>query len=147
MSDFRARIRGLLRFDGTRATHLAEDLQYSMVYALPCLLLGSLIDAAVHPLYPEEELNSWWLFWRAVGVLMMQTLLMVFCVFYIRKAAALVPTLVDLTGGRYVPHLNSAEFLGGLTMAVFFVGAQTSMQEQTRRVRHFLFPGQRRMQS
>jgi hypothetical protein len=140
--DFGERFVSLVRFDRVRITRILENVQYGAVYAFCALFLGSLLDHVVRPLYPKGEPKdplTWRGFWRVAGAVVVQVILNVIVVFYMRKLADLMPPVINLAPHTYLPHYHVTEFTGELALALVFIATQTTLLDQVGRARRFLF--------
>ena len=108
----------LVKMDSERATHLLELVYYSLLYAGVGMIAGSALDQLFPPLNSKIETQH--LIWEIVG----QTIVIVVCVFYIRKLVQLVPFFLNLSSNY---ELGSAtEYQGEFVLGLIFISIQTS---------------------
>ena len=136
---FGERLGSLLALDCYRVTRILETAQYAVLYAVICLPVGLLIDAACRRLYPDPDERGVFTgarLWRAMGVAVLQVVLSAISIIYVRKLADLVPFAFNLCPWKYVPHYHVEEVFGEVAIALIFVGIQVTLVKKLEQIRN-----------
>lgn len=112
---FEQRLESLLAMDSIRQSQLFEIIQYGFLYIFASFFIGSFVDTLFS--LPDEKTSTGKLLLEIV----LQSLLFVLSVFYIRKLVKLVPLAVSSKG--YRPY-ETAEYSGEMIIAVVLVATQ-----------------------
>lgn len=112
---FEERFQSLIAADRIRFMQLFEILQYGFLYILVSFFLGSFFDTLFTA--PDEKTPTEKMFLEVI----LQSLLFVISVFYIRKLVKLVPLAISAKGFR--PY-ETDEYSGEMIIAVVLVATQ-----------------------
>jgi hypothetical protein len=122
------RIQKLILFDEVRVMELLESLQFGIAYLVVGFMTGTLLDWAF-PAYNEEKG-----FWEVFREVVLQCVLLIIVVFYIRKIVKVMPFLFvinfDINGdGKIRPYhpYSSTEYSGEIMIALAVVGSQFNL--------------------
>lgn len=127
-SYMKMRIEKLLLLDEVRVMEILESLQFGIAYLVVGFTTGSLVDWAF-PAYNEEK-GFLEVFYEVV----LQCVLLIIVVFYIRKIVKVMPFLFvinfDINGdGKIRPYhpYSSTEYSGEIMIALAVVGSQFNL--------------------
>ena len=112
---FEQRFKSLFAADTIRFMELFETLQYGFLYIFVSFFVGSFLDTFFS--LPDEKTSTGKLMIEVI----LQSLLFVISVFYIRKIVKLVPLAVSVKGFR--PY-ETDEYSGEMIIAVVLVATQ-----------------------
>ena len=140
-------VKSLFTMDRIRLTKICEIIQYAFLFAVIAIFVGKLIDRLCENLYPvkvsEEtkgaKIDSIGSLMRTILVISFQVILGAIGVYYIRKIIDVIPPVVNLSSAAhpYVPHQGVSESKGEISLAIIFVGVQTSAIHQLELVRDY----------
>lgn len=142
------RIDSLFDFDAIRIMQLLESFQYGIGYIFVSFLAGVGVDL-LFPNYDEEK-ETWTLFLEIV----LQSILLIFVVFYVRKLVKLVPFMFVLTenGKPIAPEFRpyeAPEYNGEVMIAVILIGSQFNLIKKidlmSRRLYKWMFDEERKI--
>ena len=117
---FESRVEKLARFDSIRANELAELGQYAVIYTLLSIIVSGALNLLFRPY--DEGISTRLLAWEVI----MEVLIIVIVVFYMRKLIKTVPFLLHIHwpgAAKYVPYM-STEFNGEIAIGIIFIGMQ-----------------------
>ena len=118
---FMSRIRKLFNLNTIRINELSETIQYVILYGIVTFYVGTWVNA----LFPKFD-NKKETHWLMLEVLA-QAVVLVICVFYMRKLVKAVPFLFYIPGGvKYRPYL-STEFHGEIVISIIFISLQINL--------------------
>jgi hypothetical protein len=112
---FEQRFKSLIATDTIRAMQLFEIIQYGLLYIIISFFIGSLVNTSFS-LPDEKEPTA-----NILIEVILQSLLFVISVFYIRKLVKLIPMIISVPG--YIPY-ETNEYSGEMIIAVVLVGTQ-----------------------
>jgi hypothetical protein len=112
---FEQRVKSLFAADTIRFMQLFEILQYGFLYIFVSFFVGSFLDTAFSE--PDEKDTTS----KLLVEVIVQSLLFVLSVFYIRKIVKLVPLAISVKGFR--PY-ETDEYSGEMIIAVVLVATQ-----------------------
>ncbi len=113
-------IKSLFAFDKVRFMELLESIQYGIAYLVVGFFAGTVLDFSFP--YFNEETPVHVVFLEVV----LQSLLLIILVFYVRLLVKTMPSLFDFHLGkrsRYVPY-SASEYGGELMISLAVIGAQ-----------------------
>jgi hypothetical protein len=113
-------IKSLFAFDKVRFMEILESIQYGFGYLLVGFFAGTVLDFSF-PTFTEESSV-----WVVLAEVILQSLLLIVIVFYVRLLVKTMPSLFDfhLKGrSRYVPY-STSEYGGELMISLAVIGAQ-----------------------
>lgn len=117
---FESRVEKLVRFDSIRANELAELGQYAVIYTLLSIFVSGTLNLLFRPY--DEGISTRRLAYEVI----MEVLIIVIVVFYMRKLIKTVPFLFNMHwpgAVTYRPYL-STEFNGEIAIGIIFIGMQ-----------------------
>lgn len=117
---FESRIEKLARFDSIRANELAELGQYAVIYTILSIIVSGALNLIFRPY--NEGITTW----RLAYEIIMEVVIIVVVVFYMRKLIKTVPFLFEMSWPgtpKYIPYL-STEFNGEIAIGIIFIGMQ-----------------------
>ncbi len=113
-------IKSLFAADKVRVMEILESVQYGTAYLLVGFLAGTLLDFSF-PSFNEDT---------PVGIVLLevilQSVLLIIVVFYVRLLVKTMPSLFDFhfgKGSRYVPY-SASEYGGELMISLAVIGTQ-----------------------
>ena len=113
-------MKSLFAMDKIRFMELLESIQYGFGYLLVGFLAGTLLD------YSFPSFNEETPVWVVLLEVIVQSLLLIILVFYVRLVVKTMPSLFDfhLKGrSRYVPY-STSEYGGELMISLAVISAQ-----------------------
>lgn len=123
---FVERVQSLFDFDAIRIMQLLESLQYGIGYIVVSFLAGCGVDL-LFPTYNEDAETS-----KLFIEIVLQSLVLIFVVFYVRKIVKVVPFLFVLTedGKPLAPEFKpyqASEYNGEVMIAIILIGSQFNL--------------------
>jgi hypothetical protein len=112
---FEQRFKSLIAADTIRAMQLLEITQYGFLYILVSFFIGSFVDTFFS--LPDEKAPTD----RMLFEVILQSLLFVISVFYIRKLVKLIPIVISMKGYN---AYETSEYGGEMIIAVVLVATQ-----------------------
>jgi hypothetical protein len=113
-------IKSLFAADKIRFMELIESIQYGIVYLVIGFFAGTLLDYSFPSFNEDTSVVSVFL------EVLLQSILLIVLVFYVRLLVKTMPSLFDFHLGkhlRYVPY-SSSEYGGELMISLAVIGAQ-----------------------
>jgi len=115
-------VKSLIKTDMTRFMELIEGIQYGLAYLIIGFLAGTLLDYS----FPNHDENT-----PVKTVLveaLLQCILLIVLVFYVRKLVKIMPSLFDIhfgftKKGKYKAY-SASEYGGELMISLAVIGAQ-----------------------
>jgi len=121
---FISRIRKLFNMNTIRINEISETIQYVILYGIVTFYVGTWVNALFSEF--DKKKASHWLLLEVLG----QTVVLVICVFYIRKLVKAVPFLFYIPGRfKYRPY-ESTEFQGEIVISIIFIALQTNLTKK-----------------
>jgi len=122
------RLASLLSFDEIRIMEILESLQFGIAYFFVGFVSGTLLDWAF-PKFNEDETV-----WEVLRQVVIQSVLLILLIFYIRKFVKIMPFMFvlnfDANGDNktdpYRPY-KASEYGGEIMIAVAVIGAQFNL--------------------
>jgi hypothetical protein len=142
------RIESLFTFDAIRVMQLLESFQYGIGYIFVSFLAGVGVDL-LFPNYDENKDTQ-----TLLLEIVLQSILLIFIVFYVRKLVKLVPFLFVLTenGKPIAPQFRpyeGSEYNGEVMIAVILIGSQFNLIKKidlmSRRLYKWMFNEERKI--
>lgn len=139
------RLNKLFLMNDVRGMEILESLQYGILYSVSAFLIGVSIDWA----FPNfnEETKTHTLAWEVI----LQSLLVIVVVFYMRKLIKVVPFLFAFHwsgASKYRPY-ESAEYSGEVILSLIFFSTQFNLIKKldllSRRFYKVLFDEERKI--
>ena len=116
MYNFNTRLRQLLTFDKIRMLKLLEILQYSVIILILSIIF-SIIYRYLFPFFDFTSDN----FVLLVSSLIIQTFIIIVCLFYIRKIALLFPSIAYNIYSKFISHTTFEFYTLHICAFVVFV--------------------------
>lgn len=117
------RFNKLVAFDKIRLLKIAEMSQYAFFYVIIAFILGYFTDK-IFPKRDEETKTV-----TLIVETIIQSMVAVITVFYIRKIVKLIPFALKNISNNYVSY-NTSEYGGEIIIALVFVGVQSNLLEK-----------------
>lgn len=114
------RMKSLIEINPIRTMQILEAFQYGLAYLVFSFLAGSFLDT-LFPL-PDEIKETNKIFLEVV----LQSLLFIIAVFYIRKLVKIMPFVFYIPGTKYRPY-EIDEYSGEIIIGLVFIATQFSL--------------------
>jgi len=115
---FKRRLHTLLQFDDVRIQEILESIQYCLGYLILGFILGSFIDSIFPDFDKKKETHN------LMIEILLQAVLIVISVFYVRKIVKLMPSLFSHhKSGQFRPY-ETNEYSGEITISIILIGSQ-----------------------
>tara|TARA_B100001059_G_C17787389_1_gene557970 strand:+ start:919 stop:1314 length:396 start_codon:yes stop_codon:yes gene_type:complete len=112
--NYKKQLNDLISVDKKRFKELTEIIQYSIIYIIVCLIFGIILNK-ISP-DPDENEKSYIIFID----LIIQSILISLCVYYIRKMCHLIPPFFNINTHTYA-------YNGDIMIAIIFFTTQTKI--------------------
>ena len=112
--NYKNQLNDLISFDKKRFKELTEIIQYSIIYIIVCLIFGIILNK-ISP-DPDENEKTYIILLDLV----IQSILISLCVYYIRKICHLIPPLFNMKKHTYA-------YNGDIMIAIIFFTTQTKI--------------------
>ncbi len=112
--NYKKQLNDLILVDKKRFKELTEIIQYSVIYIIICLIFGIVLNK-LSP-NPDENEKSYIIFID----LIIQSILISLCVYYIRKICHLIPPFFNI-------KRHTHAFNGDIMIAIIFFTTQTKI--------------------
>ena len=112
--NYKKQLKDLISVDKKRIKELTEIIQYSVIYIIICLIFGIILNKFSPD--PDENEKSYIIFID----LIIQSILISLCVYYIRKICHLIPPFFNI-------KRHTHAFNGNIMIAIIFFTTQTKI--------------------
>ena len=111
------RLESLFKMDSIRTMQILEAFQFGIAYFALSFLAGSFLDT-LFPLPDELKENT-----KIVTEVLLQSLLFIITVFYIRKIVKIMPFVFYIPGTKYKPY-EISEYSGEIMIGLVLIATQ-----------------------
>lgn len=120
--DFEKRLGSLLSMDKNRIQKFLEFTQYGIIYVLLAFPIGSAIDSffEIGEVTVKMESNA-----KILFSIILQSIICIIAVFYMRKIAELFPFFFQMTSNYHA--FENSEYHGEIIIAIIFATSQFNL--------------------
>ena len=110
-----------LKIDKNKVLNILELIQYTLLYTIICLYVGSIIDSWFFHASLEKESNV-----NLIVYITLHMITSIIAIYFIRKFVKIIPFIGEGIAG-YTAHCNLFEFEGELTIGLIFIATQRNL--------------------